>query len=176
MLVDSAVDKMTYMMSTDVVTQRYKNELVEAVAELDSLVAAREELETKIAKQKRRVAALHELVEADEDGPPSSVLVDGITDACRTVLRAAEKPLLPIEVRDRVQKLGLPPQVNLLASVYTVLRRLKESGEVVEGFDFHLQPGGSAPASYEWANIARKRALGRVMRGEAPSVPFPPKA
>jgi len=138
------------------VTQRYKDDLTDALGELNLLIAQREELEARIARQKKKVAALHDLVGAGEDAAPPEGLVSGITDACRTVLRAAGKPLLPIEVRDGVERLGLPPQANLLASVYTVLRRLELAGEVVEDFETHRNPGGSAVKAYRWAGPVQR--------------------
>ncbi len=113
-------------------TKNYSTDLKQALRDLLRMSSERAQLETKIAKQKKRVAALYELVQADEDGPALSGLVEGISDACRVVLRAAEKPMSPAEVRDAVQGLGLPPQTNLLASVHTTLRRMKDAGELKE--------------------------------------------
>jgi hypothetical protein len=130
------------------VTKDYKADFTEAVADLLKLTSQREELETAIAKQKKRVAALYELAQIEDDSGPISGLVDGITDACRVVFRAAEKPLLPADVRDRVQALGLPPQANLLASIHTTLKRMKDNQEVEE-VTIPLQTGGTGPA-YRW--------------------------
>lgn len=152
----SLLDRVSDMMSNMTVTERYKSDLAEAIGELNNLMLGREELEARIARLKKKVAALRELVEASEDARPSERLVDGVTDACRTVLRAAKRPLLPIEVRDEVQRLGLPEQSNLLASVYTVLRRLKQTGEVAEDFTTHRNPGGSAVAAYMWAGPVQR--------------------
>jgi hypothetical protein len=138
------------------VTEQYKDDLANALGELTRLTAQREELEARIARQKKKVAALHDLVGATEDGAPPERLVRGVTDACRTVLRAAGKPLRPIEVRDGVERLGLPPQANLLASVYTVLRRLELAGEVVEDFEANCNPGGSAVKAYRWAGPVQR--------------------
>ncbi len=154
-------------MSNAPVTNYYKADLAKATRELEQLLAQREELETQIAKQKRKVAALHELAEPDEEAPAVSGLVDGITDACRIVFRAFDKPLLPIEVRDKVQALGLPPQSNLLASIHTTIRRMKQAGEIVEVFP--PQPGGSAVAAYQWAgetNLARLKRKSAELAGE----------
>jgi hypothetical protein len=133
------------------VTKKYAADFVEALAELSNLEADRDALEIKIARQKKRVAALAALAIADDDENKGefSGLVDGITDACRVVFRAAEKPLLPIEVRDRVQALGLPPQANLLASVHTTIRRMKAAGEITEVFE--PKGGQSALAAYKWS-------------------------
>jgi len=138
------------------VTKSYDNDLSAALSELKRLITVREDMEAQIARQKRKVAALQELVESDESGTKALKLVDGVTDACRTVLRAAGRPLLPSEVRDGVLKLGLTSQINLLASVYTVLRRLKFSGEVIEGFQAYRNPVGSAVMAYRWAGPMRK--------------------
>lgn len=135
-------------MSNKYVTKDYKADFTEAVGELLKLASQREELETAIAKQKKRVAALYELAQIDDDGGPISGLVDGLTDACRVVFRAAEKPLLPADVRDRVQALGLPHQANLLASIHTTLKRMKDSEEIDE-VSVPLQTGGMG-AAYQW--------------------------
>jgi hypothetical protein len=138
-------------MSTSHVTNKYAGDFVLALTALARMERERNDLETRIAKQKKIVAALAELSRTDEDSPALTGLVDGVTDACRTVFRAAEGPLLPIEVRDRVQALGLPPQSNLLASVHTVIRRLVAANEVEE-----VNPvGGSGPLAYRWKNPLR---------------------
>lgn len=113
---------------------------------LELLLVEQDEIATRIAKQKRIMAALKELSNAEDDSGPPVGLVTGITDACRTAIRSAEQPLLITEIRDRVEHLGVPDQRNLLASVHTVVRRLKEGGEVRE-----VPPRvGSGPVKYEW--------------------------
>jgi len=129
----------------------------------------REVLETKIAKQIKKVAALHELAQGEDDTPPLTNLIDGITDACRVVFRAFDKALLPIEVRDKVLGLGLPNQSNLLASIYTTIRRMKEAGEIIEVFE--SQPGSSsAVAAYKWAGETVPARLRRLVT-ETDAVP-----
>jgi hypothetical protein len=140
-------------MSINIVTKDYITDLKEALSQLLLMASEREQLETKIAKQKKRVAALYELVQTDEGSAALSGLVEGITDACRVVFRAAERPLLPNEVRDRVQALGLPPQANLLASVHTTIRRMKDAGEISETV-LPLESGGTA-AFYTWVGVRR---------------------
>src|SRR6202034_52669 len=115
------------------VIKEYNADLKQAIRDLLLMNSERAQLETKIAKQKKRVAALYELVQTDEDGTALAGLVEGISDACRVVLRAAGgQPMSPAEVRDAIQGLGLPPQSNLLASVHTTLKRMKDAGEVKE--------------------------------------------
>jgi hypothetical protein len=146
-------------MSNIHVTNKYKADLVAAINELQRLEAASFEMETQIAKQKKKVAALHQLAEVDDEATPLG-LVQGITDACRTVFRAAgEKPLYPVEVKRRVEALGLPPQQNLLASVHTVIRRLLAANEVEEV----VPEGGSGPLAYRskgWLRLVSVDKLG----------------
>ncbi len=127
-----------------------------ALAELQRMTEERHQLEIKIAKQKKRIAALAELANSDEASPAPVGLVDGITDAVRTVFQGAEKPLNPAQVRDRAQALGVGRQQNLLASVHTVIRRLLEAGEIEPLGD--LDVGGG----YRWkTERALETALAR---------------
>jgi len=135
---------------------RRKSELDAAIHELEAMLNEQNDLATRIAKQKRVIAALRELSDLENEPSPPVGLVTGLTDACRTVFRSAEKPLLPTEVRDRVERLGVPDQSNLLASVHTVIRRLKEAREIRE-----VPPKvSSGPMKYEWNKaIVRLRDL-----------------
>jgi hypothetical protein len=107
-----------------------KTELIEARKNLEQMYVEMDTLEMRIAKQKRVIAALTELADMSEDSEPPAGLVKGITDACKTAVLGADKPLYPSEVRDRIKTLGFPDQKNLLASVHTVLKRLDEAGEI----------------------------------------------
>jgi hypothetical protein len=109
-----------------------KAEMREARKVLEDLYMEQDELQVRIAKQKRIIAALTELADVEEDSPPPSDLVKGITDACKTAVLGSNKPLYPSEIRDRIQALGFPEQKNLLASVHTIVKRLAEAGEVME--------------------------------------------
>jgi len=143
-----SLDFVVDIMSNCDVTKDYKTDFAEAVRELLAMTSEREKLETRIAKQKKRVAALYELADIEEASGPISGLVEGLTDACRVVFRAAEKPLTPAEIRDRVQALGLPPQANLLASIHTTIKRMKEAGEIDES---GIPPDlGQVGAAYQW--------------------------
>ena len=151
-------------------TKNYISDLQDALRDLLLLSSEKEQMETRIAKQKKKVAALYELVQMDEGSAALSGLVEGITDACRVVFRAAEKPLDPAEVRDRVQALGLPPQANLLASVHTTIKRMKEAGEISEAFTTVSSRGfGVQSASYVWAGEQRfANAYAEVFRSLTP--------
>ena len=111
--------------------KRHKTELKSEQAKLEGMLADLDSLQTQIAKQKRIVAALSELASMADDAESPTGLVTGITDAVRTVFLSAEKALGPFEVANRVKALGVPPQMNMLASVHTIMRRLREAGEIV---------------------------------------------
>jgi len=110
--------------------KHHKTELAAEHVKLAGMLADLEALQVRIAKQKRVVAALTELADSSEDSEPPTGLVSGITDAIRTVFWSAEKSLGPNEIANRVKALGVPPQLNMLASVYTIIRRLRASGEI----------------------------------------------
>lgn len=156
------LDTVRDILSNTPVTKNYTNDLKQALRDLLLMTSEHAQLETKMAKQKKRVAALYELVQADEDGAAISGLVEGIGDACRVVLRAAEKPLTPAEVRDAVQGLGLPPQANLLASVHTTIKRMKDAGEVKE-VSKPLDTGGVGVA-YQWVERVASWQRGTLAR------------
>src|SRR5947209_90059 len=103
---------------------RRQSELEEAQNKLQDLLVQADELQVRVAKQKRIVAALQELTSAEEDAGAVVGLITGITDACKTAVWGAGVPLSPVEVRERIKTLGVPEQKNLLASVHTVLKRL----------------------------------------------------
>jgi hypothetical protein len=116
----------------------HKAELKVEQAKLDGMLFDLESLQVRIAKQKRVIAALTELADASEASDPPTGLVSGITDAVRTVFWSAEKtdkPFTPTEIANRVKALGVPPQMNMLASVHTIVRRLRKNGEIEPTLD-----------------------------------------
>ena len=113
-------------------SKKQNSELQEAQERLRAMQLELGDLQVRIAKQKRRVALLTELSEMAEDSDPPIGLVDGITDACKTAVLGASRPLTPMEVRDAIATLGIPEQKNLLASVHTILKRLALAQEIKE--------------------------------------------
>ena len=128
----------------------YDLELAEADAKLQKMYEELEALQIRMAKQKRIVAALRELADMTDEGRE---LVSGITDAVRTVFQSAEAPLLPVEVKKRVEALGIK-QDSLLASVHTIIRRLLKANEIRE-----VPPKGSGPIAYAWVRNALLHGL-----------------
>ncbi len=111
---------------------KHKSELEKEQDVLQEMYVELDELQYRIAKQKRIVSVMTQLADAREDSGPPVGLVTGITDACKSAVLAANRLITPAEVRDRVKLLGIPEQKNLLASVHTVLKRLAKSEEIHE--------------------------------------------
>ncbi|MBZ5507602.1 MAG: hypothetical protein LAO78_19245 [Acidobacteriia bacterium] len=132
--------------------REYKTDLETAREDLADMFREKEELEIRIAKQQRKVAALAILSDESED---TDELLDlglgGLTNACRSVFRASTTKLLtPVEIRNRLRQLQFPihEYKNILASVHNTLRRLEAKGEVKEKIrDVHDDRDESV---YQW--------------------------
>ncbi|MGI8732677.1 MAG: hypothetical protein ACR2LM_05180 [Pyrinomonadaceae bacterium] len=97
-----------------------------------------EELESEDAKLQQKIVALAQALDQEPD-PQSplgmflaEIAASGLTDGVRTVLRATDLCRTPTEIRDGLLRLGydLSGYSNILASIHTILGRLRESGEV----------------------------------------------
>jgi len=106
----------------------YRRALDAAVREYERLIAEHAALEARLSQLRHSIAALTKLCGYEPTVPL------GLTDACRLVLRNAAVPLTAVELRDRLVSVGihLDKYSNPLASIHTVLRRLHETGEIVE--------------------------------------------
>ena len=104
----------------------YKRALEAACREYEDAAAQHAALETRIAQLKQTIGTLNKLCGYEATVPWS------LTDACRVVLRSAGAPMTAVQVRDRIESIGLDLDryQNALGAVHTVLKRLAESGEV----------------------------------------------
>lgn len=125
----------------------HKDELQSAHLELARLLRERERIEVEIARQRRKVAAWAELcggglTDANDPG------LGGLSDACRTALRASRKEWMTAsEIQTALKELGFPLEKYKApaASITTTVNRLAESGEVVA--DRRTTPGA---IEYRW--------------------------
>jgi hypothetical protein len=132
--------------------RQYDNDLRHEREELGELLRQREQLETRIAKQLTRVAALSSLSEEGELGKMMEAELGGLTNACRVAFRAAgDKGLMPTEVRTALERLQFPTRShkNILSSVHTVIRRLLAAGEIRKAI--HDVHDGQDESVYQWA-------------------------
>jgi hypothetical protein len=110
----------------------YKKVFTQARADLEKLVEQREEMDQEISRLKQAIIGLAPL--AEEPVPTNHLIallgvdfvVPGVTDSIREILKTSEKPLAPIEVKQRLLQLkpDVSRQTNLMATIHTVLKRL----------------------------------------------------
>src|SRR5260370_25879259 len=124
----------------------------EAREELATMVRQLDELAIRIAKQKRRLAALVTLIDDSEETDQLMELsLGGLTDAIRTALKTAgPRGLTPGEITDRLRQLYFPVSEykNFRASLGTVLKRLLTSGEGRKAI--HDVQGERDESVYSW--------------------------
>ncbi len=142
----------------------YKEMFASAKGELESLQAARTNLEEKLAEVDSKISAMTQTVNAlapliGETGIPSVkdmflppegagiLKASGITIAVRTLLDSRpNEDFTPPMIRDQLQAYGdwdWDKYVNPLAAIHTVLKRLADSGSVKEAPVSLLSLGGS---------------------------------
>jgi hypothetical protein len=131
----------------------------QAREELAKLFRQREEVDVRIAKQQRRLAALVTLI--DDSAETDQIMelnLGGLTDAIRTALRTAgRRGLTPSETTARLKQLYFPVNdySNFAASLGTVLKRLVASGEVRKAIhDVHSDRDQSV---YVWVGAIKNR-------------------
>lgn len=108
----------------------YRRALEAAIKEYERLKTRHDAVETRLAQLRQTIATLGALcnLPGEHMDPPEL----GLTDACRSVLRASLSGLSAAEVRDRLGALGIDPArySNPLASIHIVLKRLATAGEI----------------------------------------------
>ena len=119
----------------------YREDFEKAQSVLEDLLRQREEIEVRIAKQKRRVAALAELCDNVSEDQIAQLDLGGLTEACKTILRGSQKLWLTVaEIVTGLQEIGFPVNdyKSPMASVNTTIKRLVDGGEVAQ---YHSDTG-----------------------------------
>ena len=127
---------------------QYKRDLKMAQESLALLLEQREEIETQIARAKRKIALLSDL--ADDGGKSEALDLDlgGITEACTTVLRASRKEWMTAgDIQAALREMGfsLERYKAPASTITTTVNRLAEAGKVVR---FPRESPGVA--EYKW--------------------------
>ena len=135
----------------------YTRDLAKARKELGRFVAAREDLEVQIAKQRQTIAALAVLCKHIPERSNMMAEIDfgGLTDSCRAALRAAgPKGLTPPELRASLRRMHFPVDEysNALATIHSVLKRLESYKEVRVAI--HDRHEGRDLSVYQWIGPA----------------------
>ena len=118
------------------------NPLVSALAELESLLKKKAEIEQRIDAVRRSISILEPFYEEDSDRSRlhslSSMMTRpaniGITEAVERSLRSSSEGLSPTQVRDLLELHDYTVQgINPMATVHTVLKRLasRPDGSVI---------------------------------------------
>lgn len=129
--------------------QDYRAALAAAVKEYEALGEQRRTIDARLAQLAQTIGTLSRLLGMTPTVPLS------ITEAVRLAMRAGV-PLTPLEVRERLQAIGVDLSVyaNDLAVIHTVLKRLNEAGEL------RLIPRAGGKHAYLWSTPPRVVALG----------------
>jgi hypothetical protein len=144
----------------------YRKLVTEIQKEIESLEIQQEDTTRRLARLKQSLMGLSPLAEeqdawlteaaADLAGINKGLTEISITDSARQILQATNKPLSPVEIKDRLVSMGkdMGGHKNVMASVHSLLKRLVASGEI-ESKDSGL--------TYEWKGVRRfPRLLDKV--------------
>ena len=132
------LDTVTHFWLTSIVN--YEQVEQDAKKRLQELASEREAIDREMQAIARIIEGAHlasqpeepliaTLTNAERTPEPEQL---GVTDAVRLVLARAQVPLLPTEIRDALESMGIEassPKV-LIIHVHNVLRRLFEAGEI----------------------------------------------
>lgn len=106
----------------------YRTALDAALREYERIAADRAALDARIVQLQQTIGTLTRLCGLAPTVPM------GLTDACRLVLRGSHTPMTAIQVRERLEAIGvmdLAKYANALSAIHTTLKRLNEGGEAV---------------------------------------------
>jgi hypothetical protein len=107
-------------------SEDYRRALEAAHREYVELSAQQAAIDQRLAQLTQTIGSLTRLCHL------TPTLSSGLTEACRTVLKASDGCLTALEVRGQLEAMGFDVSryANELASIHTVLKRLVQSGEV----------------------------------------------
>ena len=140
----------------------YKRALKAAEREMLRLMQEKETIHRRIEDTRQTILALRTKVDGDPIRGVSAFMPRTLTDAVMAVLVSARKPLVPIEVRDRVLVLGFKmSSSNPLASIHSVIKRMYEQGRIRFAGVPHPTMGYQllAQHGYWWAEFAPPKGL-----------------
>ena len=138
-------------------SEDYRRALQTAVREYEDLGIRRREIDRRLSELAQTIGTLSKLL-----GHTPTVPL-GLTDAIRLVMRGAGVPMTPVDVRDRLQGMGLDMAryTNDLAAVHTILKRLNDAGEL----RLVARPGGKpqyAPSRPSLPMVLSKDIVGAM--------------
>lgn len=128
-----------------------------ATREMETLMQQRADLDQRILHLRQTLVSLSHLCGF------TPTVSWGMTDGVRFILRRAQRPMSPVDVRDELANWGfdMSKYANDLSAIHTVLKRLNKAGEI----RFVNRGGGHA---YEWQ---RPVTPVNMMPDKTPSAP-----
>lgn len=115
----------------------YRQQIGRALHDLMHCVKQKREIEQWMSKLRNLIIANANLLPEAERAvfiQQANESFAGFTDSIREIFRTHVDGLTPIQVRDKLLELGfdLNSQSNAMASIHSVIRRLKNAGEIEE--------------------------------------------
>jgi hypothetical protein len=165
----------------------YRNAYVAAQRELAELLVQQENLEKRIVTVRQSIQTLATLCESEhvtiEPSREASYLLETspLADEIRSVLSALYPLWLrPVEIKKHLERLGhdLSKYQNPLATIHMIVRRMTESGEVLEteppdGKKSYSRPPTSAKVEEFWNNLGLGESVAESLRAtKAPRKTF----
>lgn len=151
-------------------------ELAKKMARHAENEAGQVQLEHEIAELLLDIAQVHEMVgEIPKDNNAARLTDDirkwGLTDAVRVVMKAADRPLSAIDVRDRLKAMGfnVKQYQNDMATVNLTLERMTRQGEI----DGTVKKAGGKRL-YIWSPIGPNAVWGDEIDPSVEVVPADP--
>jgi hypothetical protein len=118
----------------------FRRDLQARVEKLANLLKFRNKIDMQIAKLRRDIGNLSELLgeqpgDTLRDTLAAQGRVEGLVDACRDALLTFNEPATASEIMEAMLTMGFNPKTrsNLLASVQTTLRRMPDVVESEKG-------------------------------------------
>lgn len=137
-------------------SQNYRQAFLQAQAELVGAIQQRDRLNLEIVRLQRLVRSLAASTAETENHEQMLQAISAeisFIETIHAIIRSAEKPLTPIDVRDRLASYGYDLSVysNPMGFVHTSLSRLKASGRIAE-----IRRGVYAP-NHLWEALLKVR-------------------
>ena len=131
------------------VLNRARADLAAAISKRNRLLEVFEITEREIAQLKRLIGGVHAYVDESEQGDDLAQTGEGLKEAVRMALRAANQDVTISAILAILKELQFPIEShqNPLGSVYTTVTRLVTDGEVVSG-----EPQGQKK-TYRWNGL-----------------------
>jgi hypothetical protein len=135
-------------------SENYKQSFRQAQTDLIRAVQERDRLNLEIVRLQRLASSLAAVANQSErfEQMQQAIAAEiSFIETVHSIIRSAERPLAPVDVRDRLAHHGYDLSVysNPMGFVHTSLNRLRKSGRIAE-----IRPGVYAP-NHLWESLLK---------------------